>query len=253
MIRLFIFIGLIHNLHAATEKEVDSFLDSLSESRWLSSTTGRSQNRVFLTENDDLYHAIREKLIQTLRGKKIHSLTYLNYSDDHRLAVFVEHDENSVKIQLVNNESCKVDSKFKKSSALNSKDFMSEWKAGKNSTEANLQPKKFGKVYENMLQPRLKGLLHACFLYENRLNLSSIISLKEKGLINFEQAITVGLYHDYNVNKYNRSFIEEHAADWSKKNDILFEMWGFENGSFEKFFKSQAGAQSRLRWTHLLN
>ena len=252
VMRLF-FVGLICNLNASPEKDVDSFFDSLLESRWLSSTIDKRQNKVVLTENDDLYRVIREKFIQTLRGKRIHSLTYVNYLDEHGIATIMDHDEDSVKIRLVNNEIGKVDGILKNTHDLQPDSIVSEWNEGKDSLGAKLQIRRSERLYEGMLQLRVTGFLRACFSYEKKQDLESIISLKKKKLITFEQALTTGLYHEYNIEKCYWSYFQKYAADWSKINNVLLETWGSQYVNFEEYFHSPAGIQSRSRWTSNLN
>ena len=248
-----VLMGLICNLHAGHEKEVDSLLDSISKSCWLSSTKDSSNNRIVLKENDDLYKVIRKKLIQTLQGKRIHSLVYVHYPDELGIATIMDYDENSVEIRLVDNEKGKFDSKYSvKNHGRTSDDIVSEWSDDRNASEAMLQMKSVRKVYEDMLQPRITGLLLACFSYEKKLDSVGIISLSNKKIIAPENAIAAGLYHDFDIYRSTILFLEEHAADWSKRNNILFETWRFRHSSFEEYFQSQASVESRLRWSKLL-
>lgn len=247
-----IFNGVISCLNASTEKEVDYLLDSLTESRWLSSTMNSNLEKVVPKKNDDLYKAIRKKMIQTLQGKKIHTVVYVNYPDELGIATIEDRDAASVQIRLVNNEVGKSDDKLKPARHWTHHDIVSEWNAGKTPSEASLEQRRVGAFYEGMLQLRVKGLLLACFAYENQLDSAGIISLKRQNLITSNQAIMAGLCQDYHVAQSMCLFFIDHVADWNEENSVSFKTWEFQYNTFEEYYQSELGIQSKIRWATLI-
>lgn len=252
LLQCIIFSGVICNLFACTEKEADSFLDSLSENHWLSSAMSSNHEKIAPKRNDDLYKAIRKKLIKTLENRRIHRVTYTSYADDQEIVTIHDHDATSVEIKLVNTEIITTADKLGSTCHLNSFDIVTEWNNGKVPLGIISKATRSEKVHEGLLQLRVKSLVGACFLYENRKESLSILSLKKKNLITSNQATMAGVYNDYHVAQSICSFFKEHLVDWSRKNKVVFASWGLRHENFEEYYKSDFGAQSRLRWTNLI-
>lgn len=245
-------LGLMDEIKASPEKYVNYFFHSISKSRWLSSSLNKDHNLISLKEDDDFYKAIRQRMIHILNGKKIHSLTYVNYPDEDGIAKITDYSDDSVEIRLVNIKIAKTSIGPTEMSRVESNNFASEWNRGREDFQARLLPPINGTIHEDMLQLRIKGLILAFFEYETKADKESIIFLEANNIITADQAIMAGIYYDYKLEQSYRLFINKYAADWSKRNNIQFVTWRSTHLSLVDYLKTKEGFQSKVRWKNLI-